>query len=170
MKIILIGFATTYKSTVGKILAQKLNLPLFDVDSQIEHSQGKTIPHIFAEQGEEYFRKCESQMLSVCPSTAVVSCGGGTPLSQNFSSFCQNSIVIWLTATAKTVISRLGSPARPLFDGLTIEQIAQKIEQRNAVYKQFASVVLSTDGKTSNQVADEILSLSAVKSFAELNT
>ncbi len=169
MKIILIGFATTYKSSVGKIIAPKLNLPLFDTDSQIEFSQGKTISQIFAEHGEAYFRQCETQILKDCPPNAIVSCGGGTSLSPFFADFCQNNIVIWLTATAQTVVSRLGSPIRPLFDGLTEQQIAQKIDERSSLYNRFATVTLSTDGKSSNQVANELLNLLSQNSFNKSN-
>lgn len=161
MKLVLIGFATAYKSTVAKQLSQKLNLPLFDVDDTIQSQTGKTITQIFAEQGEDYFRMLESALLLQLSATqnCVISCGGGSVLSQEFSKLCQNATVIWLKVDAQNVASRLDGHSRPLFDGLTTQQLASKIDMRTPFYQKHATVQIDTSNKTSAQVFDELCQL-----------
>lgn len=158
MKIVLIGFAACYKSSVGKLLSTSLSLPFVDTDLQVESFFGKSISQIFSQQGESVFRNAEDTILqSLLGSNVVVSCGGGLPLSDKFGDFCRNAVVVWLTATPQTVHSRLGNPPRPLFDGQSVEFLQQKMTERSPVYSRFATCVFSTDGKTPNEVAEDIL-------------
>ena len=156
-KIILIGFATCYKTTVGKLLAKKLNCAFVDTDAEIECLEKMSVQQIFDTQGEAYFRRKENELfraLDACDT--VVSCGGGSVLAESFDEFKRNSVVIWLTASADTVKSRLGGVARPLFDGLTVEQLEERIAERTSLYSRFACITFPTDSKTPEQVAEEI--------------
>lgn len=155
-KIILIGFAACYKSTVGKLLADKLNCECVDIDTEIEHANKLSIQQIFATHGETYFRKEESRLLRSLAdkSNVVVSCGGGSVLSSDFALFAKDSVVVWLTATAQTVQSRLGAVARPLFDGLTAAQIDEYIQSRSLLYTKYAQAKIATDGKQSSEVSE----------------
>lgn len=161
MKLVLIGFATAYKSTVAKQLSQKLNLPLFDVDETIQLQTGKTITQIFAEHGEDYFRSLESNLLLQLSKrkNCVVSCGGGSVLSPNFANLVQNATVIWLQVDAQNVVSRLDGRSRPLFDGLTEGQLATKIDIRAPFYQKYATVQVDTNNKTSQQVFEQLCKL-----------
>ena len=160
-KIILIGFATSYKTTVGRLLADKLQYSFVDTDAEIERRNNLTIQQIFDTYGEKYFRAEESQLLTELAqsSRAVIACGGGTALADNFDQFVANGVVVWLTATAQTVLSRLGDTQRPLFDGRTYEQIDGYISARNPIYSKYANLKISTDGKSSNEIAQQILSM-----------
>lgn len=158
MKFVLIGFATAYKSTVAKQLSQKLNLPVCDVDETIQRQTGKTITQIFAEHGEDYFRTLESNLLLQLSQTenCVISCGGGSVLSPDFQKLAQNATVIWLQVDEQNVTSRLDGRSRPLFDGLTEQQLATKIDLRTPFYQKYATVLVDTNNKTSQQVFDAL--------------
>lgn len=161
MKLTIIGFATSYKSTVAKHLSKKLNLPLYDVDKLIEEQAGMSISQIFAEHGEGYFREMESGVICrlATKPTGIVSCGGGSVLSPEFPSLAQNTTVLWLKVDAKTAHKRLNGVTRPLFDSLTVGELSTKIDQRNPLYAKYATVELDTSGKPSKQVVEEVYKL-----------
>ena len=82
MTIFLCGFMGCGKTTVGKVLSQMLRIPLIDTDEAIVESEGMSIPEIFEEKGEPYFRKVEAETVrSLCSKTAVAACGGGAMLN-----------------------------------------------------------------------------------------
>ena len=165
MKIVIIGFATSYKSTVAKHLSQKLNLPLFDVDKLAENQAGMPISQIFATQGEQAFRDVENQVLNnlATKPVGVVSCGGGSVMSQAFDALAQNATVVWLKVDGPTAHARLNGHTRPLFDKLTVDQLTVKIAERTPYYAKYATVTLDTSSKTSNQVVAELCKLLHVK-------
>ena len=161
-KIILIGFATSGKSSVGRLLAERLNANFVDTDDEIERQCGMTIEQIFCTQGENFFRQKENELLSSLVDTPnlVVACGGGSVLAASFPSFAAHCKVIWLTVTASTVKRRLGNVPRPLFDGLDESGLAALIEARAPLYQQNADVTVATDDLTVAQVVTEIFSRS----------
>lgn len=161
MKLVLIGFATSYKSTVAKHLSQKLNIPLFDIDKLVESQAGTTIAQIFAEQGESHFRKMESQVILDLSQKedCVISCGGGSVMSQDFPQLCQNATVLWLKVDAKSAHRRLNGHTRPLFDGLSVEELYQKIAERTPLYAKYATLTLDTSNKGSKKVLAEVYKL-----------
>lgn len=156
MKIVLIGFACCYKTSAGELLAKKLNYAHIDVDKMIEAGAGKSVAEIFASSGEREFRKLERQaLLSLIPcEDVVISCGGGSVLADSFDVFAEGATVVWLTANADTVVSRLGGVSRPLFDGKSADDIYRLMDVRAPYYAKYADLVISTDNLTSNQVAD----------------
>lgn len=158
MKVVLIGFAASYKTTVGSLIAKQLQCSFWDVDSLVEEVAHSTVSEIFAQQGEKAFRKMENDVLKKLSDVrGVISCGGGSVLAKNFPSFAKNGKVVWLKTSANSVKQRLTVGTRPLFDNLSAEQLAQQVEQREKLYRNFADVCIVTDDKTSQQVADETL-------------
>lgn len=157
-KIILIGFATSGKSSVGQCLADKLNAKFVDTDAEIERECGMTVQQIFDVHGEEYFRQKENQLLLSLADrpNVVIACGGGSVLAESFSQFAADSAVIWLTVTASTVKRRLGDTPRPLFDGLTEAQLQHFIDARTPFYRRYATLTLNTDDSTPEQIANEL--------------
>ena len=157
-KILLIGFAACYKSAVGRLVADMLNCTYIDTDLAIERNCNMSVQQIFEQHGEAYFRQKESQLLATlnCDNT-VVACGGGSVLAPNFNEFARDSIVICLTASAETIYSRLGGEVvRPLFDGLSLDELRGYIDSRAPLYCKYAHVTFSTDGKTPEQVAQQV--------------
>ena len=162
-KIILIGFAACYKTTAGKLLADKLNFAFVDTDEQIEKACGMSVQQIFDKHGEPYFRKVENELLLEVnndienkQTDTVVACGGGSVLSCNFDRLARDGVVIWLTAKAETVHARLGEVARPLFDGLTVRELNSRMQMRAPIYNKLAQMIVETDGKTPAEIAEQI--------------
>ena len=157
MKVILIGFAATYKTSVGKILAEKLGAEFWDTDVQVERACGMSVANIFAVYGEQAFRNAESGVLCTLQNAhGVISCGGGAILSPRFAEFAQGGVVVWLQAQPQTIRNRLCEGTRPLFDGMTVEQLREQMETRKPIYRQYATFTIFTDGKTSQEVAEEV--------------
>ena len=156
-KIILIGFAGSGKSAVGKILANKLNCAFVDTDCEVAKRSNLTVAEIFERCGEARFRQLESQLLTtLVDADGVVACGGGSVLVDSFNAFASSGVVVWLTATAQTVYERLGNSPRPLFDKLSVKELEDYMLRRVPFYEKYARVKFSTDGKTPEQVAEQI--------------
>jgi shikimate kinase len=139
----MIGFMGSGKTTAGKKLASKLKWKFIDLDQVIEKKEGLSIPEIFGQSGEEYFRKSESEMLRNLENlkNAVVSKGGGAPCHYNNMDFMlKTGITIYLKMTPEQLSSRLkGSNAqRPLIKDLEDEKllgyIGQKLSDREKWY------------------------------------
>ena len=155
-KVILIGFATSGKSSVGKLLAKKLGAKFVDTDAEIERDCDMTIRQIFDAHGEAYFRQKENDLLlTLAPlQDVVIACGGGSVAAESFAQLAKGSVVIWLTATASTVKSRLGGVQRPLFDGLGERELQQFIDVRTPLYERYAEIAVPTDNLSVEQVAE----------------
>ena len=155
-KVVLIGFATGFKSSVGQCLADKFNAKFVDTDVEIERSLGLSVQQIFDTHGEKYFRQKENELLLSLASKqdVVVACGGGSVTVEGFPQFAKDSVVVWLKVTASTVKSRLGGTPRPLFDGLDEQQLQHYIDVRSPLYERYADVTISTDDLAPMQIAE----------------
>jgi len=158
--IILIGMMGTGKSTVGTLLAEELNFEFIDLDHAIIEQENRTIPEIFAQNGEAYFREIETAVLKRVLQTAnrVVSTGGGAVLApENASFMLENGLVVALTATAEDIIARVGGDMnRPLLAGNAAEQVKRIMKQRRDAYL-FAHCTVDTTGLGAAQVSQHIL-------------
>ncbi len=164
--IYLVGFMGAGKSTIAKILSQKTGRPLLEMDACIEKQEGKPIRVIFEEDGEEYFRKKETEFLKNLSDeeAVIVSCGGGVCQRQeNVDAMKAKGKVVLLTATPETILSRVkNSTTRPLLNGhMNTDYIASLMEKRQPSYEAAADVIIETDHKTKDQVCAEILSFPA---------
>ncbi len=167
--IILIGFMGAGKTSVGKILAKKLDLPFIDLDAHIEKVENKSIPQIFEEQGEAYFRQRESEELGQLldhPSAMVLALGGGTPIAPENQKILKetDAMIIYLQAESKELYQRLNNDQEhPLLQGTEGEARFQKIrsmlENREPVYLETATAVISSDPKGPEFTAERVLSL-----------
>ena len=115
MNIYLIGMMGSGKSTVGKILAEKMELLFIDLDSEIEKTGGKSVSEIFNQDGEDHFRKLESEELKQY-SESVVACGGGIILDEENRQYInENGVAVLLTASMDELFKRLSdSNNRPI--------------------------------------------------------
>lgn len=134
----LIGFMGSGKSTAGKRLAASLDWPFFDLDKKIEETAGKTIPQIFSQDGEEAFRKAESDVLKSIGATqrAVVATGGGTPChGDNMDFMLLNGLTVYLKMTPGQLTHRLleSSTVRPLIKNISDDDLPGYIEKVLAV-------------------------------------
>lgn len=152
------------KSTLGKKLANKLNLQFIDLDKVIEEKEQQTINQIFEEKGEEYFRSVEKNVLEELvekKSSFVMALGGGTPCFNNNMEFINaNGCSIYLKYNSGILFSRLinAKYQRPLLIGKSEEElklyIEEKLAEREVFYKE-AKVICESD----NINADNILQL-----------
>lgn len=160
----LIGFMGVGKTVVGRRLSIALNREFLDTDSIIEMTTGKTISEIFMQDGEKYFREIESDVVrDVCRHRgAVISFGGGAPLSESNSALIkESSLVVLLRLSVDTVVSRISSNnQRPLISGAGMdlrERITSMYAARKGIYAELADLVVDTDGRTIYQTATNII-------------
>lgn len=165
--LVLVGYMGSGKTTVGRELAGRLHTRQYDLDDLIVKRQGRSIPEIFAAEGEEGFRDIETELIRDLAAQGqqglVYSAGGGAVLrKENRELLRQLGTVIWLMVDAQTVIERLaGSTGRPLLEGEDREtKVRAMLESRQEAYADAAQLRVQVDGKTPGQIAEEILALS----------
>jgi shikimate kinase len=158
----LIGFMGAGKSTIARALQRELEFPLIEMDERIVAEQGMSINDIFAEYGEEHFRDIESALVETIAGEepSIVSCGGGVVVRpQNCRKMKESGRIILLTATPQTVYERVkGSDERPILNGhMDVDYIAGLMEKRRELYQQAADLVVATDGRSREDIVQEIL-------------
>ena len=161
MMITLTGFMGSGKTTVGKVLADFLGCPFMDLDELVVKKAGKSIPEIFAQDGEPAFRQLEARLLrqtveKYTENTVVLALGGGAVTAPASASLLrEKTVCIYLRATLETLLARLeGETAgRPLADA----SLADRLAAREPLYEETAHVIIDTDGLTPEEVADEII-------------
>jgi len=163
--IYLIGFSGTGKSLSGIRAAELLKLPFVDMDDLIEYRTKKSIPEIFEDDGEDAFRKIETDILRELSekSSRVVSTGGGVPVRELNRQIMRNSgVIIHLTATPETIHKRLTTrqsrnrTLRPLLgDDAPEQRIANLLAERTEAYS-CADRSIDTEGLSHRQVAAAI--------------
>ena len=168
MKIVLLGYMASGKSTVGVVLAKKLGLQFMDLDAFIEEQEQLSIFEIFNRKGEIYFRKKEGEYLNQLlelNNDLIISLGGGTPCyGINMEKIEQLSISFYLNASIDTIFERLKEEKsqRPLVasvgtDNLK-EYIAKHLFERNLFYKK-AKHIIDINNKSTFKIIDEITDL-----------
>ncbi|MGB5386715.1 MAG: shikimate kinase [Eudoraea sp.] len=169
MKVVLIGYMGSGKTTVGKLLAKELGSEFIDLDDYIESSLNKKITHIFKTKGELYFRKNESELLNEIlddKRDLVIALGGGTPCyGVNMNTILQKTdLVFYLKLSIATLTERLHQEKehRPLISHLKDEDLSQFIGKHlfeRGVYYSRANYTVSGDHKNSELVKEEIVAL-----------
>ncbi len=144
MKVFIIGFMGSGKSTAGKRLARLLALPFLDADSLAENAAGASVSDIFAKSGESRFRELERAVLNdfaASDESAVFATGGGMPLHfDNMNRMLAAGVVVWLDPAPGVLAQRLEKKAqsRPLISGLSgtalREKISDMLKVRNPIY------------------------------------
>jgi shikimate kinase len=165
MNIVLIGYRATGKTTLARLLAERLQWGWVDADVEIEHRAGKSIARIFAEDGEPVFRDLEAQVIAdLCQrQNLILAAGGGAPMRLESRQVMRASgKVVWLKARPETILARMSgddttSTRRPdLTDKGPFEEIVHLLEHREPVYREAAHIEIDTEAKDPEQIADEI--------------
>jgi len=160
--IFIIGMMGVGKTTVGRLLAQRLRRPYFDSDAQVEANTGKTVPEIFEESGEAAFRAEEKRALREAATSgppAVIAVAGGAVLDpDNREVLKSTGTVVWLRASVKTMAKRVGAGAgRPLLGDDPAAALATLYPQRRHFYEELADIVVDVDDIEPDAVVYKIL-------------
>lgn len=161
-RIILIGYMASGKTTLGKKLANKLNIPFIDVDAKIEELEGCSISEIFLLKGEKGFRLLETDFLKTyCfPESFVLSTGGGMPcFNDNMKTLNALGTTFYLKRPVKELVNRLVSAKekRPLVEGKSIEELEAFITDTLIIRSPFyeaSKFVLNRENQTVEEIID----------------
>ena len=167
MNIVLIGYRGTGKSTVAKILGQRLGRKVLSTDAEIVKDAGQSIPKIVEQFGWDHFRELETQTCRKIQerTNIVIDCGGGLILKEeNVKILKGNATFFWLTADVATIVKRIsGGTQRPSLSGTKsfVEEIEDILKERTPKYQAAADQIIPTDRNSPHQIAEAIISLIA---------
>lgn len=158
----LIGFMGAGKSSVSQALGRMLDREVVEMDQRIAQQEGMTIPEIFAQKGEPYFRACETALLESFAQgdPRIISCGGGVPMrEENVAAMRRCGTVVLLTARPEVILDRVkDSDERPLLQGhKDVPYISGLMEQRRPKYEAAADITVDTSSLTIEEVCREVL-------------
>jgi shikimate kinase len=165
MIVTLIGSRGCGKSSVGRLLANRLGWDFADADAELENRAGKSIQQIFADDGETAFRDLEEQAVAdlLQRDRLVLAAGGGAVLREaTRERIASAGPAVWLTASPETLYARIHADdttadRRPdLTDRGGLEEVRTLLAQREPVYRDTANIVADTEHKTVEQIAGEI--------------
>jgi shikimate kinase len=169
MKVIVIGYRCTGKSTTGEILSRTMAVPFVDTDRLIESTMHSDVSSIVADLGWEGFRKIESQVLKqvlASSDSMVVATGGGVVLDRkNLAVMESAGMVVWLKSSADTILRRMSEDAatpglRPSLTGSSLEQeVIETLTFREPLYQRAADLILYTDSHGPDETATIIIKM-----------
>ena len=163
MTVFLCGFMGCGKTTVGKLAAKKLGCGFTDTDDLIVRTLDMTIPEIFAQKGEPFFRSTEAEIVkSLCGKTTVAACGGGAMLNPDTAKAARDSgsAVVFLDVPFEVCYDRIKDDTnRPIVVNSTKEQLKDLYDQRRTVYLSHSNIhITCTDSpiQTAEQIAEAV--------------
>ncbi|SCL33773.1 shikimate kinase [Micromonospora nigra] len=159
---VLVGAPGSGKTTVGQAVAATLGVEFRDTDADIERLAGKPIPEIFVDEGEEHFRTLEraavAAALASCP--GVLALGGGAVLAEDNRAVLIGHRVVHLSVELPDAVKRIGLGAgRPLLAINPRATLKHLLDQRRPLYAEVATATVVTDGRTTEEVAAEVVTL-----------
>lgn len=160
--IVLVGMMGAGKTSVGKLLAEKLDRPFFDVDAWIEDEEGISIASIFQTRGEAAFRNLEANVLAsflANPIASVLSVGGGAVTDgRNRTVMNAQKRIVWLRANDATLASRVGDGSdRPLLVGKDpAAELARLSGIRTPMYTEVADIIVDVDDLALDDVVERV--------------
>jgi shikimate kinase len=166
MILTLVGYRATGKTTLARLLADRLGWDWIDADVEIERRAGKSIARIFAEDGEPRFRDIEAEVIAdLCRrDRLVLAAGGGAPLRpESRRRMREAGKVVWLMARPETILKRMSADAtttarRPnLTDKDPLEEIVHVLQGREPIYRESAHLAVNTEGKTPAELVEVIM-------------
>ena len=161
-KVVLVGPMGAGKSTVASLLAEAWGVPARDTDADIEAAEGRSISHIFIDDGEDHFRVLEATAVAdaLARHDGVLALGGGAVLDEQTRSLLADQHVVFLRVGLSDAVKRVGlGMGRPLLLGNVRARIKALLDERTPVYESVATHVVDTDGRTPDEVAAEIQEL-----------
>ncbi|MET9140780.1 shikimate kinase [Streptomyces parvulus] len=148
------------KSSVGRLLAERLGVGYRDTDEDIVAAEGRTIAEIFVDEGESAFRELEKNAVHAALSghEGVLALGGGAVLDAGTRALLAGQRVVYLSMDVEEAVRRTGlNAARPLLAVNPRKQWRELMEARRHLYEEAATVVVATDGRTPEEVTQAAL-------------
>ncbi|MBE6194400.1 MAG: shikimate kinase [Rikenellaceae bacterium] len=165
MRLYLTGYMGTGKSTLGRKIAKRTELPFLDTDKMVEEAEEAVVADIITYAGEEYFRRAESRALEQTAEyeSAIISTGGGLPVwGDNQAWIAEHGVSVYLKRTPEQILSRLsphGRYKRPKLRGLSDEEVLQVmregIAEREPIYSK-ADIVIECDKVSDDEIVDKL--------------
>jgi shikimate kinase len=161
--VVLVGMMGTGKTTVARVLSERLGRPVLDTDTMIERRTGRTVREIFATDGEAAFRALETEVLVealASPSPSIIAGAGGVVLSEeNRIALKQSGArVFWLCADPATLVERVRSGGhRPLLDGDPAGTLQRMFRDREALSREVADAIVLVDHRSVGEVVEAVL-------------
>lgn len=161
-RVVFVGAPGAGKSTVGRRVAEALKVPFADSDALVEKQAGKSVSDIFISDGEEEFRRLESDVIHTALEnfTGVLSLGGGAILDPETRNALEGQRVMWLQVDLPNATQRVGlNSSRPLLLGNVRGTMLTMLEQRTPLYADVATNVIDTSGKPIKDIVQQALDL-----------
>lgn len=161
--LVLVGMMGVGKTTVARVVADRLNRRVLDSDAIIESRTGRTVREIFATDGEPAFRALETEVLLeslAWPEPVVIAGAGGVVLSETNRAALKSSgaRVIWLCADPATLLDRVrGGGHRPLLDADPAGTLQRMFTEREALYREVADAIVLVDNRSVSEVVEAVL-------------
>ena len=161
-RVVLVGPMGAGKSTVAALLADRWGVAVRDTDADVEAAEGRPISEMFVDDGEAYFRERERAAVAaaLAEHPGVLALGGGAVLDPGTRQLLADHRVVHLQVGLADAVKRVGlGVGRPLLLGNVRSRIKGLLDERQPVYLAVARATVETDGKTPEQVADEVARL-----------
>jgi len=158
--VVLVGVMGAGKTTIGTLVAEALNLPFRDTDDDIVAATGKPISDIFVDDGEDHFRALERQAVATALDgfDGVLALGGGAVMAAETRERLRGHTVVFLDVGLGDAVRRVGLGAgRPLLAINPRATLKHLLDQRRPLYQEVATATVVTDGRTPEDIADEVL-------------
>ncbi|MFH9940834.1 shikimate kinase [Streptomyces murinus] len=159
-RLVLVGPMGVGKSTVGRLLAERLDVGYRDTDDDIVAAEGREISEIFVDEGEEHFRALEKAAVAtaLAEHRGVLALGGGAVLDADTRALLAPHPVVYLSMDVEEAVRRTGlNVARPLLAVNPRKQWRELMEARRHLYEEVATAVITTDGRTPEEVTQAAL-------------
>ena len=157
---VLVGAPGAGKTTVGRLLAERLGVTFRDTDEDVEAAAGMPVSDIFIESGEEAFRELERAAVgrALAEHDGVLALGGGAVLDAGTRELLRDQPVVHLVVSSPAAVKRVGlARDRPLLVGAPRAQLAALLKARTPLYEEVARITATTEDKTPAEVADAVL-------------
>ncbi len=156
-KVYLVGFMGSGKSAIGRRLSYFLRMPYYDMDKEIVRREKMTIPEIFEQKGEDYFRKIETEFLrDFRDEFCIISTGGGVAMNAvNRRIMRQTGLVLFLDASFPDIWKRIHKDKnRPIVQRSTKQELEDLFYQRRRYYKSSTHISIRTEGRSIRQIVE----------------